>query len=82
MGETDVRYLIGRVQEALAQDASELGLDVSIAAKEVFVSGVVATPERKERVSEIVGATLPGYEVHNETTVERFADDEVVEDIS
>jgi osmotically-inducible protein OsmY len=64
-------YLIERVREALAEDprVGELYVQVAVAAGKVFISGTVATEERKVAMSELVRELLPDHEVHNMTTV-------------
>lgn len=67
-------YTEAHVAEALATDprVSALGIEVSIRAQEVFLSGDVGTTQRKAAVSEVVGELLPGYRVHNDTTAREF----------
>ena len=67
-------YTEAHVAEALATDprVSMLGIEVSIREHEVFLSGDVATPERKEAVAEVVAELLPGYVVHNDTSARDF----------
>jgi osmotically-inducible protein OsmY len=70
MAESD-EYLIGRVQRALALDPrlNELHLDVHVSARRVFVTGEVATEERRQAVEEVVTRRCPGHEVHVHVTV-------------
>lgn len=67
-------YDEAHVAEALATDprVSTLGIEVSIRANEVFLSGDVGTPERHDAVSEVVAELLPGYTVHNDTSAPEF----------
>jgi osmotically-inducible protein OsmY len=67
-------YTEAHVAEALATDprVSALGLEVSIRAREVFLSGDVGTQERKDAVAEVVAELLPGYTVHNDTSAPDF----------
>lgn len=67
-------YTEAHVVEALAADprVSLLGIEVSIRSNDVFLSGDVGTPERKEAVTEVVSELLPGYTVHNDTSVSDF----------
>jgi osmotically-inducible protein OsmY len=64
-------YQAERVRAALASDArvNELGIIVTITGGKVFLTGVVATPERQRSVSIIVAEVLPEYEIHNDVTV-------------
>ncbi|HEX2296011.1 MAG TPA: BON domain-containing protein [Actinomycetota bacterium] len=67
-------YTEAHVSEALATDprVATLGIEVSIRAHDVFLSGDVATAERKEAVAEVVAELLPGYTVHNDTSTNDF----------
>ena len=67
-------YTEAHVAEALATDprVSALGIEVSIRAREVFLSGDVASTERKAAVTEVVGEMLPGYRIHNDTSTPDF----------
>lgn len=67
-------YKEAHIAEALATDprVSMLGIEVSIRDRDVFLSGDVATPERKQAVSEVVAELLPGYTVHNDTSARDF----------
>jgi hypothetical protein len=65
-------YLVGHVEDALARDprVSEQGLHVAIAAgRKVFVTGTVSTPDRHRAVDRVVTELLPGFELHNQSTV-------------
>ena len=64
-------YVVAHVREALARDGrvNELNVDVTVAGRRVFLTGEVATEERRRAISEVVGELLPDYEVHNETSV-------------
>jgi osmotically-inducible protein OsmY len=64
-------YLIGRIHQALATDprTGELELDVRIAGGRIFLTGAVATDERRAAVEEVVREIAPGQDVANELTV-------------
>jgi osmotically-inducible protein OsmY len=64
-------YLIGRIQQALATDprTGELELDVRIAGGRIFLTGAVATEERRTAVEAVVREIAPGQDVANELTV-------------
>jgi osmotically-inducible protein OsmY len=64
-------YLIGRIQQALATDhrTGELELDVRLAGGRIFLTGAVATDERRGAVEQVVREVAPGTEVVNELTV-------------
>jgi osmotically-inducible protein OsmY len=70
-GEQVPHYLVQRVREALAHDpeVSELEIKVKVYGRKVYLSGTVATPERRDAITRIAGEVLPEHEVHNETTV-------------
>ena len=77
-------YLVQRVREALAHDerVSEMEIKVKIYGKRVFLTGLVPTKERKEAIDAVVAEVLPGFEVHNDTTVETFPEAVQVEELS
>jgi osmotically-inducible protein OsmY len=81
-GEPD-QYLIERVREALAGDprVGELYVQVSIVAGKVFLSGTVATAERKSAMSDLVRELLPDHEVHNQATVSSLTEPPDTEEI-
>jgi osmotically-inducible protein OsmY len=64
-------YVIARIQKALATDprTGELELDVRLAGGRIFLTGAVATPERREVVGDVVREVVPDLEVVNELTV-------------
>lgn len=77
-------YVVERLHQALAEDPAvhELGVQVTVAAgNQVFLSGHVGTPERREAISEVARRVLPEYEVHNQTTVGGFPEAETQEDV-
>jgi|GraSoiStandDraft_46_1057282.scaffolds.fasta_scaffold478775_2 hypothetical protein len=74
-------YAGERLRDALAADprVSDLGLQVHIVAEHVFVTGQVATPERKEAVSELAARVLPDHVLHNEVGLISLDGEPVVE---
>lgn len=72
------QYLIGHVQDALAADPrlNELDVDVSLRGPDVYLSGVVATPERQQAVADVVAEVLPDHRIHNEVAVMKYAEPE------
>jgi hypothetical protein len=74
-------YQVQRVREALAHDhrVGELELEVTIRAGKVFVAGIVPTDEVRRAVAEVVGEVVPGLDVHNQTAVGSFPEDQEVE---
>ena len=83
-GDPSDEYLVERIREAIAMDprVNELELQVTVAAGRVFVSGTVATEERREAIGEVVAAIAPDREIHNETSVLPLAPDHAVEELS
>ena len=73
--EPDV-YLVERIREALAHDprAAELGVSVTIHGNSVFVTGDVATPERKDVVAEVVLPLIGDRTLQNGMTVAALGD--------
>jgi hypothetical protein len=65
-------YLAERIRTALAQDprVNELGLAVVIVGGQAFVTGSVATPERRDGVSSVVAEQFPELSVQNDVTVQ------------
>jgi hypothetical protein len=64
-------YMIGRIQQALATDprTGELELDVRIAGGRIFLTGSVATKERRLAVEEVVREIAPGQGISNDLSV-------------
>lgn len=77
-------YLVGKIREALAEDArvNELDIQVTVAGRKVFVSGNVTTADRRKAISTVLAELLPGYDVHNEVRVNRFVETDHVENLS
>jgi osmotically-inducible protein OsmY len=75
VSEQPERYLVAHVREALASHprVAELNVDVAVAGRKVFLTGVVATLGHRAAVGDVVAELLPDYEVHNETTVPDLA---------
>ena len=71
MSEEPKQYLVAHVREALACDGrvNELDIDVTVAGGRVFLTGCVATQERKDRISAVLAERFPEYVVENEVTV-------------
>ena len=82
---TDPTYLVAQVHEALVHDPriAEAGVDVTLSGNKVFLSGSVATEERRAAVGEVARSVVPdGYEVHNQTSVYRLDDPTSMEALS
>ncbi len=69
-------YLVAHIREALANDprVNELGLTVTISGSKIFVTGEVATAQRKDAVAEVVREVCPDHQVYNETAVRQLLD--------
>ena len=76
-------YAAQHLREALAVDGrvGEMGLHVRTVAGKVFLTGEVATPERRDAIDAVAAEVLPDYEVHNETVVTPVGDQHRVERI-
>ena len=72
-------YLTERIREALASDhrVGELDVQVAISGNKVFLTGTVATDERRRAMSELVEELAPGHEVHNQTVLMTAASGDV-----
>jgi osmotically-inducible protein OsmY len=70
------QYVAERIRSALAGDrrVSELGITVKIVGQRIQLGGVVATPDRRAVVEEIVLQLLPDHEVQNDIQVQELAD--------
>ena len=77
-------YAIEHLRDALASDerVAEIGVQVRVVAGKVFLTGQVATPERKRAVADVAAEVLPDYEIHNETVVTPLGDRPRVEKIT
>ena len=62
-------YRVGHLEQALAEQASELGLHVVVVADHLYVRGVVATRERRDAAAAILAELAPDLALHNEITV-------------
>jgi hypothetical protein len=74
-------YTAEHVHVALAERLSELGVQVTISGDKVFLSGDVATGDRRDAVGEVASQMLPDHEVHNHVSVvdrSAFGGEEVV----
>ena len=67
-------YTLEHIRDALAQDerVSDLGVHVTMTAGGIFLTGDVATPERRDAIGEVVRELLPDAEIHNQTTVTAY----------
>jgi predicted nucleotidyltransferase len=67
----DGEYQVARIRERLAKDqrTAELEVEVRLDDGGVVLTGTVATPERREALTEVVADVLPGRPIRNLTTV-------------
>lgn len=75
MADEPKQYLIGHIREALAEDErlNELDIDVVVAGGRIFLSGEVATGQRRNAITAVLAERFPGYDIANEVTVTRLA---------
>lgn len=68
---TPKSYLVGRVRETLAQDprVNDLNVSVTVTGEKVFLSGIVATKERRDAISEVMADAFPELICVNEIKV-------------
>ena len=71
--EPDV-YTVEHIRDALARDdrVGDLGVHVTMTSAGVFLTGDVATAERRDAITEVVRELLPDAEIHNQTTVATY----------
>lgn len=64
-------YVIGRALETLARDPrlGETSLHVTKAGNKLFVTGDVATEERRDMITKVLQETFPDCEIANATSV-------------
>jgi osmotically-inducible protein OsmY len=77
-------YLAGWLSDRLAEDGEvhELGITVRVAGDLVFLTGVVGTEERRDRIGRRVGDHVPTLKVCNEIVVAAFPEPTVTESLA
>jgi len=77
-------YLPDAIREKLIHDprVAEQDVRVQVEAHRVMLAGNVASPQLKQRLTEVAKELLPDYEVVNETTVVSAAEPDDEEPIS
>ena len=65
------QYSAARIQQAVAEDSrtTELGIKVMVRPGHVFLRGEVMSPQRRERLTEVVAELAPDLQIHNEVRV-------------
>ncbi|HEY8374090.1 MAG TPA: BON domain-containing protein [Pseudonocardiaceae bacterium] len=65
------QYAAQRLRQALIEDprTSEQGVRVTVRGTHVFLTGHVASEERRTRLDEVIREVAPGLRVHNEVGV-------------
>lgn len=69
------QYLIAHIREALAEDGrvNELDVDVAVAGGRIFLTGEVATAQRRDAITEVLRERFPDYDIANEVSVASIA---------
>jgi osmotically-inducible protein OsmY len=64
-------YLVARLRDALAHDGRVAALDINvrIVGDDVFLTGQVTSPARRDAVHAVVHDFAPGLTVHNQLDV-------------
>jgi osmotically-inducible protein OsmY len=77
-------YLVEHIRDAMAQDPrlSELHVDITVTSGKVFLTGSVASEERRACLTTVVRDLLPDREVVNHTSIDAPADEPDVEKLS
>ena len=84
MSEPRDEYLPEAIREKLIHDprVAEQDLNVQIQQHRVMLAGNVASPQLKQRITEVAQELLPDYEVVNETSVVSAAEPDGEEPVS
>ena len=84
MSEPRADYLPEAIREKLIHDprVAEQDLRVEVQAHRVVLGGNVASPQLKEKITEVAQELLPDYEVVNETTIVSGAEPDSEEPVS
>ncbi len=69
-------YRAARLKDALATDerVNELDVHLSVDGDDLFITGQVATPERREAVARVAAELAPDMTIHNDIEVISLAD--------
>jgi osmotically-inducible protein OsmY len=65
------QYVVARVRDALAHDAAVAALDIQvrIVGADVFLTGTVSSPQRRDAAEAVVHHEVPDLVVHNQLDV-------------
>ncbi len=79
--EPEEEYLAQHLRDALAEDprVNELGIAVTVARDHVYLSGQVATDERRQAIAALTAEVLPAHELHNDVAVTSLSEAEDME---
>jgi hypothetical protein len=75
-------YVVEHIRAALAAEVGELGVHVDLTTAGVFLTGDVATPERRDAVGAAVQRVVPDRPVHNQMVVQDYPAPATAEDIA
>jgi hypothetical protein len=75
-------YLLAKLQRVLAEDGSELGIDVARRDEEFVLTGEVESEQRRIEVERRVSGEVPEVRVRNEIRVTRVTKPEEAEELS
>ena len=78
------QYVVARLQEAFAQDerVADPHIEVTVVDRDIFLTGMVATPTRREALDLIAARVCPRHNIHNEVTVADVSDPPATEDLA
>ncbi len=81
--DSEERYVVARVAEALAADerTSELGVEVTVAGGSVHLTGAVPTAQRRDAVAAVAAEVVPDRDVVNDVTVPELPEPAAVEEL-
>jgi hypothetical protein len=74
--------LAAHISGALVDRVGELGVHVTLTTAGIFLTGEVASPERRDLVAQVAGEAGGGRVVHNQTTVMDYPEPVGSEDLS
>ena len=65
------QYVVARVREALAHDERVAALDIQvrIVGSDLFLTGAVSSPPRRQAAEDVVRAEVPDLIIHNQLDV-------------